>query len=472
MKASLNNLWLIVACVTGGILTLPCGWGTSLGQEASKPLPEGPGLTAGYPGDEGLERDARVLFVEDFETGSIPDLGDRWGNATQPENLSFSPDIPPNSPGNRSLRIAKTGHLFTHTRGVDRMHARFYVKFHPKIGYIHHFVTLWGDRTPTPWPKGWAGKKPSGDALFSSGIEPWHDWDKYPPPGVWHFYSYWHEMKPDGVGHYWGNFFNAPQEPIEPGRWYCVEAMVQANSVPEKADGEQAFWVDGNLVGHFKGIRWRSSDKLKLNSFWLLDYVSDEVIKRSNEKYPDRVYEVWFDDIVVATDYIGPVQGKAKGGKKVAAPGKSALLTPGLLLPPPGKVVFSENFDKGAGAFRGGEGRDGALVSAPKGVDCWRTFSVPVKDTTTVRFRIKPLADVGQVTVLIWSDALKDNARYHLDGLKQGEWRPVEFRAIEARAGWAADGANLDGAVLNNIKILFEGPPDARLLLDDFEITE
>ena len=26
--------------------------------------------------------------------------------------------------------------------------------------------------------------------------------------------------------------------------------------------------------------------------------------------------------------------------------------------------------------------------------------------------------------------------------------------------------------VLNNIKILFEGPPDARVLLDDFEITE
>ena len=236
-------------------------------------LAEGPGLAAQFPGDEAIERDPRVLFVEDFESGAIRELGDRWGNATQPENLSFSPDIPPNSPGNRSLRIAKTGHLFTHTRGVDRMHARFCVKFHPKIGYIHHFVTLWADRTPTPWPKGWAGKKPAGDALFSSGIEPWHDWNK-----------------------------------------------------------------------------------------------------------------VWFDDIVVATDYIGPVQGKPKGGKKVAAPGKSALLTPGLLLPPTGKVVFSENFDQGPGAFRGGESRD--------------------------------------------------------------------------------------GAVLNNIKIMFEGPPNARLLLDDFEVTE
>src|SRR5512138_75219 len=102
MKAPLNDHWLILACITGGTLTLLCSCWTSLGQERSKALPEGPGLAARYPGDEGLERDARVLFVDDFETGSIPGLGDRWGNITQPENLSFSSDSPPNSPGNRS----------------------------------------------------------------------------------------------------------------------------------------------------------------------------------------------------------------------------------------------------------------------------------------------------------------------------------------------------------------------------------
>ena len=75
----------------------------------SQGLAEGPGLAAQFPGDEAIERDPRVLFVEDFESGAIRELGDRWGNATQPENLSFSPDIPPNSPGNRSLRVAKTG---------------------------------------------------------------------------------------------------------------------------------------------------------------------------------------------------------------------------------------------------------------------------------------------------------------------------------------------------------------------------
>jgi hypothetical protein len=429
------------------------------------------GLAAQYPGDEGLEKDPRVLFVEDFETGNIKDLGERWGNATGAQKMGFSDDIPPGSPGRRSLQMRETGHLFTHTRGVDRMHARFYVKFHPKTGYIHHFVTLWADRVPAVWPKGWAGKKPAGDALFSTGIEPWHDWHKHPPPGVWHFYSYWQDMKPDGAGRYWGNFFDAPQGRIEPGRWYCVEAMLKANSAPDAADGEQTFWVDGKRIGHFQGIRWRATDKLKLNSFWLLYYVSEAVAKESNEKYPGRVYEVWFDDIVVATEYIGPVQGRPKGGKKVATPSRSALGKGGML-PEPGKVVFSEKFGEGQGSFRGGEARDGALACPPKGVDCWRTFSVPVKESTSVRFRLKPLVDVGQVSVLIWSDKLKDNARYHITGLKPGDWNAVEFRAMEARTGWAADGASLEGAELNNIKIMFEGPVDARVLIDDFEIRE
>lgn len=48
----------------------------------------------------------------------------------------------------------------------------------------------------------------------------------------------------------------------------------------------------------------------------------------------------------------------------------------------------------------------------------------------------------------------------------------MEFRAIEARTGWVADGASLDGVVLSNIKILFEGSQDVRLLLDDFEVRE
>ena len=424
------------------------------------------GISAKYPGDEGIENDPRVLFVEDFETGDAKEAGARWGNVSKPENMAFPEDVHANSPGKRSHRIAENGHLYTHTRGVDRLHARFYVKFHEKTGYIHHFVHLAADRTPTPWPKGGAGLRPAGDQSFSSGIEPWGKWGEVGPPGVWHFYSYWHEMKGDAKGNYWGNFFEAEQERIQPGRWYCVEAMMQANSAPEKADGEQAFWVDGKKLGHFTGIRWRTTPDLKLNTFWLLYYVTDQAARHNKDTATGRVMEVAFDDIVLATDYVGPVTGKPKNGKKVATPGRTAQAEA-----LPEKVVFSESFDSGPGAFKG-EVRDGALALPPKGLSAWSAWKTQVGETTTIRFRVKPLVDVEQVTVMIWSDKLKDNGRFYVTGLRKGEWKDVRFKAAEVRQGWAMDGPSIAGSLLNNLTLNFEGAPEARVLVDDLEIRE
>jgi len=155
----------------------------------------------------------------------------------------------------------------------------------------------------------------------------------------------------------------------------------------------------------------------------------------------------------VATDYIGPVQGKA-------GPAKS------------GHPVYSESFDAGPGKFKGGEVVDGALSFPPKGTEAWGAWSVTVGETTTVKFRLKPSVDLDQVSLLMWSDKLKDNARYYVTGLRKGEWKTVEFRGVDARTGWAMDGPSLDGGVLNNLKLVFEGPADARVLLDDVEIRE
>jgi len=438
------------------------------------PGPQQRGLASLYPGDEGIEQDPRVLFVDDFETGNVDEIGARWGNITQRENIDLTADVAANSPGNRSIHIARNGHLFTHTKGVDTMYARFYVKFHEKTGYIHHFVHLVADRTPTPWPKGGAGETPPGDAKFSTGIEPTGRWGKFPPPGVWNFYTYWHEMKTK-----WGSVYDGKQVPIEPGRWYCVEAMLKANSSPEKADGEQAFWVDGELYGRFPGFRWRTTDQLKINSFWLLFYNTDQPAQHNKDPKPEsRVMEVWFDDVVIATEYVGPVQGKPRGGKKKATPSKSALLTPGLLIAEPGKTIYAQKFEEGLGNFKGGSltdgGADGSKAYAfpPKGASNWQTFSTPVKDSTTVRLKLKPLCDAPEVTVLIWSKKHKDNCRYRVGGLKKGQWREVEFRAIEARVGWAMDGPSLEGDVLDNVTLVFEGGDADRILLDDFEILQ
>jgi hypothetical protein len=207
------------------------------------------------------------------------------------------------STGRYALKIKNNGHLYSHFEGIDTLFARFYVKFHKKTGYTHHLVNFGADRNPTPWPKGGAGRKPQGDQGFSVAIEPNGLGGRSDPPGIWCFYSYWHDMRGG-----WGNIFYDSYEQIEPGRWHCVEVMIKANSSPEKADGEQALWIDGELKGHFRNFWWRTSKELKLNTIWLSYYVTEENMLRNRDFLKDeRTMEIWFDDIIVATRYIGPI---------------------------------------------------------------------------------------------------------------------------------------------------------------------
>ena len=82
--------------------------------------------------------------------------------------------------------------------------------------------------------------------------------------------------------------------------------------------------------------------------------------------------QVWFDDVVVATEYIGPVVGKPKGGKKVGVPSRSTLLTPGAAIAEPGKVIYQQKFEGGADKFAEGEVADG-------GVDGSKAYSFGTK---------------------------------------------------------------------------------------------
>jgi len=89
----------------------------------------------------------------------------------------------------------------------------------------------------------------------------------------------------------------------------------------------------------------------------------------------------------------------------------------------PRKVIYEEKFEAGAGKFSGGEvvsdgyGGSKALSFGPKGCWIWDAFSTPIDDTTTFRFKLKPLCDTDKVTLLVWSDKLKNNCLYDVCGL-------------------------------------------------------
>ena len=70
--------------------------------------------------------------------------------------------------------------------------------------------------------------------------------------------------------------------------------MINANDAG-KNNGEQAFWINGKMITHFKNIVWRFDNDLKINSFSLGLYVHNN--KRFNR--------IWYDDVVISNSFIG-----------------------------------------------------------------------------------------------------------------------------------------------------------------------
>ena len=304
------------------------------------------GLAARYPGDNGIGSDPRVVFSENFE-GALDDLKKKWSSVDGAQIMSQSDDRPAASGGKHSLLMTHVGGKGTggslyrsFKPGYDKLFARFYVKFDPDCVPIHHFGTnIGGYNPPTPWPQGGAGLRPGGDKTFTVGVEPFGDrW-------TWDYYTYWCEMRGSPPnGQTWGNsFIRDPMLKVQRGKWTCVEVMVKMNTVGE-SDGELALWIDGQAVSRlgkgfpkgrwefdkfnpgqggegvrwsdekrgpeyfkvpegglpFDGFRWRTIKELNLNYLWVYLYITKAPAGHSSR--------AWFDDIVVATDYIGPIE--------------------------------------------------------------------------------------------------------------------------------------------------------------------
>ena len=275
------------------------------------PLPQKHGLAAKFKADVNIAAHPAVVFADNFEQ---PDYKTRWDEVRDKEGRVLSlvdpgPGGPEGVLGRKSLQVTASlqhntgGGLTQWFEPVNPVFVRFYVKFAPDCDYVHHFVTLrankglqGGDR----WSGfGGAGLKPKGDERFSTALEPWGNWRRYPAPGRWNFYSYWHEMSASGDGKYWGNSFAPKKQPdILRGRWICAEFMLKENT-PGKADGEQAFWIDGELRGHWIGLNWRTSGTLHANALTLESYVTDRWTKQETNT-------VCFDNVVIASEFIGP----------------------------------------------------------------------------------------------------------------------------------------------------------------------
>lgn len=272
-----------------------------------------PGLAAQYPKDAGIAADPAVLFHDDFEQGAI---GAKWDDVKRRKVRGASDESDPLAAetgaaiarGKRSARaqLRKDGFEdVTLTKflkpGRDELFMRSYVRYGPDYGYHGHGGSGFMADAGAGGFKG-AGKAPDGDKFFWATLEPIgpRNWD---PPGALIFYAYWWKMKPDGRGNYWGNWLQPkPDQVPKRERWVCVEWRVKANTAG-KENGELDCWIDGQKCGEFRGINWRSTEALKVNKVSLSLWLEPASYERAGG---GTTRTVWYDDVVVATKYIGP----------------------------------------------------------------------------------------------------------------------------------------------------------------------
>jgi hypothetical protein len=301
------------------------GAGSQDGSVGSGTLPEGDtGIAAHYPGDVGIGAAPGVLLADDFESYSKgSDLNARWDAVYQAQYVGITTNAADVYAGAKALEFTlpqETAELSDATDKVlkdeqDILFLRYYSKFQPPYDVVgsshngssisaHYFVN--GQATP--------GVPADGTNKFLANLEDWRGEPATQSPGALNIYIYHPEQLSQWGDHFFPTGARLPYstQPVDFGadfvkrpdiipqldKWYCYEFMVKANT-PGKRDGRIAYWLDGKLSGDFMNLRLRDIASLKIDRFGLSFHI------HSN---PSGESKKWYDNVVAATSYIGPLK--------------------------------------------------------------------------------------------------------------------------------------------------------------------
>jgi hypothetical protein len=286
---------------------------------SAAPLPEGnSGLAARYPADVGIASDPAVIFADDFESYSgVAGLTGRWNQAYHTANIRIATESGNVFGGGKALEftvpqttseVSNTVVKFVNPER-DALFLRFYSKFDAGfdvIGSSHAGGTI-SAHYCCP------GVRADGYNKFLVSYEAWRESAATANPGRLNAYVYHPEQRdiwgdhffPTGIvlpfsylpGDYGPEFVPRPDITPVLGRWYSYEMMVQANT-PGQRDGRIAFWLDGTLIADFPNLRLRDTTALKIDRFTIDLHVRDNNL---------AVARKWYDNVVAATSYIGPM---------------------------------------------------------------------------------------------------------------------------------------------------------------------
>lgn len=294
---------------------------------ALEPLPQGStGIASRYPGDAGISADSNVVFADDFESyANASGLTSRWSNAYHSPNLRIATEAANVYAGQKSIEmtVPKQGSEVSNSLEKrldpkrDVLFLRYYAKYDSGfnvIGSSHSGSTISGSYCCP-------GVAADGRNKFLASLEPWRDSTGMANPGLLNVYTYHPEQRDVWGDHFFpsgrvipfdstpGNFgpeFVARPE-ISPalGTWHSYEFMVKANT-PGQRDGRIAAWIDGKLVADFPNIRVRDVTSLSIDKFTLDLHVQSNTL---------AVARKWYDNVVAARSYIGPLTPPASGVK-------------------------------------------------------------------------------------------------------------------------------------------------------------
>ncbi|MBI3203837.1 MAG: hypothetical protein HYZ29_20020 [Myxococcales bacterium] len=302
----------------------------------------GPGLAAKYPGDVGIEKDPDVIWVENFEEGTVSAFLSRYESKQGTANIALDTSVPAASSGKASGKLTASGagpnavdFYKKLSPGFDEVFVRYYAKYQAGVKWHHTGVWVGGYNPASNWPSPKAGLKPDGDDRFHVSLEPM---TSGATPRM-DFYNYWMKMhswmdQPAGSTAYYGNSVIHDPTLTAKDQWQCFELHIKLNPSPASGAGaELGVWVNDQSVLQFTDqsplgywvkdkfcpekatgtectqykppspslvpldLQWRSTTDLKINAFWPQNYITE-----------GGAGSVWYDDMVIAKSRVGCVK--------------------------------------------------------------------------------------------------------------------------------------------------------------------
>ncbi len=252
--------------------------------------------------EEGLKGRQDIVYFTDFES---EDWGKDWSGFGHTQNM-------------RLVDSQSSKHLHEDFRGkaleVSIKKGEFYglsgkfvckdkLGYEPEELYVRFYTYYAKDFGDQDGSQGYRGKAPGFDGTY--GVEGWGGKPNIDGTKGWScrgassggseadgvrfgFYSY--AVK---TGQYNYGQTLRYDKPIPYDTWTCVEQYIKLNT-PGKNDGVARAWINGELVFEKTDYLWRTTNKLKIYSYWV-DYY------RGGKQPAYHNHHVYLDNLVIAT---------------------------------------------------------------------------------------------------------------------------------------------------------------------------